>query len=207
MKKQLNVQSSIRLKGDQKAFGPGIASLLEGVARLGSLRKSAADMDMSYSKAWTMIKNCERELGISLLNKKIGGKGGGGADLTGEAESLLKRYRAFEREASIRLDTLAGKYFPEYIKNTENTKFSEAGPWILVRGAGDLATGVILRLYRSGFRVAALSAKTRRPSAAAPPSVRPCGRGNPGGRRKLQAGPNAGTGGENLGSGTDSASD
>ena len=50
MKKQLNVQSSIRLKGDQKAFGPGIASLLEGVARLGSLRK--------------------RELGISLLNKK-----------------------------------------------------------------------------------------------------------------------------------------
>lgn len=181
MKKQLNVQSSIRLKGDQKAFGPGIASLLEGVARLGSLRKSAADMDMSYSKAWTMIKNCERELGISLLNKKIGGKGGGGADLTGEAESLLKRYRAFEREASIRLDTLAGKYFPDYIKNTENTKntenikssehinnsentkFSEAGPWILVRGAGDLATGVILRLYRSGFRVAALECKN--PSA------------------------------------------
>ena len=37
MKKQLNVQSSIRLKGDQKAFGPGIASLLEGVARLLSL--------------------------------------------------------------------------------------------------------------------------------------------------------------------------
>ena len=163
MKKQLNVQSSIRLKGDQKAFGPGIASLLEGVARLGSLRKSAADMDMSYSKAWTMIKNCERELGISLLNKKIGGKGGGGADLTGEAESLLKRYRAFEREAAVRLDTLAGKYFPEYIKNTENTKFFEAGPWILVRGAGDLATGVILRLYRSGFRVAALECKN--PSA------------------------------------------
>ena len=127
MKKQLNVQSSIRLKGDQKAFGPGIASLLEGVARLGSLRKSAADMDMSYSKAWTMIKNCERELGISLLNKKIGGKGGGGADLTGEAESLLKRYRAFEREASIRLDTLAGKYFPEY-KTQKTRNFLRRAP-------------------------------------------------------------------------------
>ena len=100
-------------EGRSEGLWAGIASLLEGVARLGSLRKSAADMDMSYSKAWTMIKNCERELGISLLNKKIGGKGGGGADLTGEAESLLKRYRAFEREASIRLDTLAGKYFPD----------------------------------------------------------------------------------------------
>lgn len=32
-----------------------------------------------------------------------------------------------------------------------------------MRGAGDLATGVILRLYRSGFRVAALECKN--PSA------------------------------------------
>lgn len=157
MKHHLNIQSSLRLKGEQKAFGPGAASLLEGVERFGSLRKSAADMSMSYSKAWTTIKNCERELEISLLNKKIGGKNGGGAELTAEAESLLKRYRAFEREAKGQLDAMAGQYFPEYIEP------SETRPWILVRGAGDLATGVILRLYRSGFRVAAL--ECRSPSA------------------------------------------
>ena len=29
-------------------------------------------------------------------------------------------------------------------------------PWILVRGAGDLATGVLVRLARCGFRVCAL---------------------------------------------------
>ena len=29
----------------------------------------------------------------------------------------------------------------------------EVRPWVLVRGAGDLATGVIVRLYRCGFRV------------------------------------------------------
>lgn len=150
MKKQLRIQPVFRLKGENKAFGPGAASLLEGVARLGSLRKSAADMDMSYSKAWTIIKTCEKELEISLLDKKIGGKGGGGARLTREAKSLLKRYRAFEREAEGQLDALAGQYFPEYIEPLETR------PWILVRGAGDLATGVILRLYRSGFRVAAL---------------------------------------------------
>jgi len=34
---------------------------------------------------------------------------------------------------------------------------------VLVRGAGDLATGVIVRLFRAGFRVAAL--ETERPSA------------------------------------------
>ena len=27
-------------------------------------------------------------------------------------------------------------------------------PWVLVRGAGDLATGVIVRLHRCGFKVA-----------------------------------------------------
>lgn len=157
MKKQLSLQLIFRLKGENKAFGPGAASLLERVERFGSLRKSAADMSMSYSKAWTMIKNCERELEISLLNKKIGGKNGGGAELTMEAESLLKRYRAFEREAKGQLDAMSGRYFPEYIEP------SETRPWILVRGAGDLATGVILRLYRSGFRVAAL--ECRSPSA------------------------------------------
>lgn len=36
-------------------------------------------------------------------------------------------------------------------------------PWVLVRGAGDLATGVILRLERCGFRVAA--AECAAPSA------------------------------------------
>lgn len=30
----------------------------------------------------------------------------------------------------------------------------ESQPWVLVRGAGDLATGVIVRLHRCGFRVA-----------------------------------------------------
>ena len=32
--------------------------------------------------------------------------------------------------------------------------FHEKQPWVLVRGAGDLATGVIVRLHRCGFRVA-----------------------------------------------------
>lgn len=30
----------------------------------------------------------------------------------------------------------------------------EQQPWVLVRGAGDLATDVIVRLHRCGFRVA-----------------------------------------------------
>ena len=36
-------------------------------------------------------------------------------------------------------------------------------PWILIRGAGDIATGTILRLHRCGFKV--LAAECRNPSA------------------------------------------
>ena len=40
---------------------------------------------------------------------------------------------------------------------------SDTRPWILIRGAGDIATGTILRLHRCGFRV--IAAECRNPSA------------------------------------------
>ena len=42
----------------------------------------------------------------------------------------------------------------------------EVRPWVLVRGAGDLATGVIVRLYRCGFRV--ITTECADPSAIRP---------------------------------------
>ena len=36
-------------------------------------------------------------------------------------------------------------------------------PWVLVRGAGDLATGVIVRLHRCGFKV--IATESANPSA------------------------------------------
>ena len=40
----------ILVDGD-KAFGPGLAQLFEGIEAYGSLRRSAAEMGMSYNKA------------------------------------------------------------------------------------------------------------------------------------------------------------
>lgn len=161
VEKQYKLQSVFRLAGEKKAFGPGIAELLEGVERLGSLSKSARKMGMSYSKAWTVVHGCERELGFLLIESRIGGKNGGGAGLTGEAREMLSRYRAFEAEAQTELGRLAGKYFPEYFADGAPPK--DCRPWVLVRGAGDLATGIIVRLFYSGFRVAVT--ECGRPSA------------------------------------------
>lgn len=196
MERRFKIQSNLRIvncEKKEKAFGPGIAALLEGVETHGSLRKSAALMNMSYSKAWTVLHGCEAQLGFALLNSRIGGRCGGGAELTEEGKKLLENYRAFEKEAGRELGDLAKKYFPGYFsedfpeelrgesggrncrgprepgngESQESLQGTASGgfkrPWILVRGAGDLATGIILRLWSCGFRVAVT--ECRKPSA------------------------------------------
>lgn len=94
--KQLRCQISVRIFGEEKCFGPGVADLLERVDRLKSLRKATIEMDMAYSKAWKIVKIAEANLGFELLKSVTGGKGGGGAELTEDAKRFLAAYRRFE---------------------------------------------------------------------------------------------------------------
>ncbi len=98
--KQLRCQVSVRIFGEEKCFGPGVADLLERVDRLHSLRKATIEMDMAYSKAWKIVKTAEANLGFPILKSMTGGKGGGGADLTDEGKRFVSAYRRFE--ASVR---------------------------------------------------------------------------------------------------------
>ena len=94
--KELRCQTSVRIYGEEKCFGPGVAELLERVDQLRSLRKATIEMDMAYSKAWRIVKTAETNLGFELLKSVTGGKGGGGAELTQDGKSFLAAYRRFE---------------------------------------------------------------------------------------------------------------
>ena len=94
--KELRCQTSVRIYGEEKCFGPGVAELLERVDQLHSLRKATIEMDMAYSKAWKIVKVAETNLGFQLLKSVTGGKGGGGAELTPDGKSFLAAYRRFE---------------------------------------------------------------------------------------------------------------
>lgn len=100
MDKELHLKLTVRLytEDDQRCFGPGIATLLERVREHRSLRAAAASMEMAYSKAWRIIRTAEEVFGCKLLSSTIGGRHGGGAVLTSEAERLLAAYRAYEAE-------------------------------------------------------------------------------------------------------------
>ena len=95
MEKELKAKIRIHLYTQDKCFGPGICLLLEQIEIYGSLRKAAMSMDMAYSKAWKIVKDCEKNLGFKLLSSTTGGKSGGGAKVTGEAKKMMTAYRQY----------------------------------------------------------------------------------------------------------------
>jgi molybdate transport system regulatory protein len=75
--------------GGQYAFGPGRLELLKTVKELGSLRKAAQKLGMSYRWAWGRLNNAEKELGKPLLVRTEEPVGGRPMVLTPEAEELI----------------------------------------------------------------------------------------------------------------------
>ena len=114
MEKKLHTVLTIRLFTDEKCFGPGIATLLHHIEDLHSLRSASMKMNMAYSKAWTIVRNAEAQLGFKLLHSTAGGRHGGGATLTEEARELLTAYDGFCRELQETADALYEKYFSKY---------------------------------------------------------------------------------------------
>lgn len=112
---ELHYNLSCRLFTDAKCFGPGIAQLLHRVERLHSLRAAALEMEMAYSKAWTIIKNSENALGFKLLDSTTGGKHGGGAALTQEGAALLAAYDRFCTEMRDYGDKLFAERFKAFL--------------------------------------------------------------------------------------------
>ena len=80
-------------KNDPYLYGDKLKAYLLAGAR--PLRAAAASMEMAYSKAWRIIRTAEAVFGCKMLESTIGGKHGGGAVLTPQAEQLLEAYNAY----------------------------------------------------------------------------------------------------------------
>ena len=74
----------VRLAKEGIFFGPGKARLMEYIEKTGSMQEACLEMGLSYSKGARMIKAAEKQLGFKLLERRIGGSGGGGSRLTDE---------------------------------------------------------------------------------------------------------------------------
>lgn len=85
----------IEVEGEP-VFGRGRRFLLKAIDKYGSINQAAREINISYRKAWSYIKAMEERLGIKLVERKAGGRNGGGATLTKEAREFLKKYEMME---------------------------------------------------------------------------------------------------------------
>lgn len=72
-------------------LGGGKTALLLAVDRLGSIQRAADQFGMSYRHAWGMIKKIEQRAGFKLVETKLGGKEGGGAQLTPKGKEFIHK--------------------------------------------------------------------------------------------------------------------
>ncbi len=96
-------------------YGPGVAELLRCINECGSVRQAAAAMELSYSKAWHMIKNSEAGFGRSLVERSVGGRGGGNATLTEDGRKVMELFYTLEEKIQKDADALYLSVFGEWI--------------------------------------------------------------------------------------------
>ncbi|MDA8272658.1 MAG: LysR family transcriptional regulator [Deltaproteobacteria bacterium] len=93
MEESFDIKAKIWLEKDgEPVFGMGRLILLKKIESSGSISAAAKELKYSYKKAWSFIALMEKRFGFELVNKKIGGKHGGGSVLTKEAKNLINMY-------------------------------------------------------------------------------------------------------------------
>lgn len=86
--------------GNEKVLGIGRVELLELIHKSGSISSAAKEMKMAYRQAWQMVVEMNERSNSPLVEKRIGGKSGGGAFVT---EAGLKAIASFhELEEKVR---------------------------------------------------------------------------------------------------------
>ena len=82
--------------GKNIALGPGKVELLGAVQETGSLNEAARKLDMSYMRAWTLVKMMNACFREPLVVAERGGKTGGGMKLTATGQEALALYQEIE---------------------------------------------------------------------------------------------------------------
>lgn len=77
-------------------IGPGKIALLEAIAANGSISGAGRALKMSYRRAWELVEDLNRGLGVAVVQTAAGGSGGGGARLTAAGARVVAEYRALE---------------------------------------------------------------------------------------------------------------
>lgn len=82
-------------------IGPGKVALMELIGEHGSIAAAGKEMGMSYRRAWLLVDEINRTFRDPLVEKQMGGTGGGGARLTALGLEVIERYRSIQNAAAM----------------------------------------------------------------------------------------------------------
>ena len=85
-------------KSGQKVFAGERIALLEKIGELGSITKAAKAVGISYKTAWDHVDLMNNLADRPLVERSVGGKGGGGTSLTPAGLEIVKQFHVFDEE-------------------------------------------------------------------------------------------------------------
>lgn len=92
------IKSRIWIESENNVLlGEGRVQLLKAIDKTGSLSKAAKSLKLSYKKAWTLLDAVNKSAKQPVTINSIGGKGGGGAQLTEYGKSLINAFDEINR--------------------------------------------------------------------------------------------------------------
>jgi molybdate transport system regulatory protein len=93
------------------ALGPGKVRLLDAITTTESLSAAARRLGMSYRLAWKHLRLIEEHTGLIVVERRRGGRCGGGTRLTPQGRALLEAYHRFRREVEEHLQSACRRHF------------------------------------------------------------------------------------------------
>ena len=96
-------------RDDQVVLSRWRVRLLETIEQTGSISAAAERMQVQYRLAWDRLEEMEHGLGLRLVDRHVGGAGGGGARLTEAGRDLVQRFNRLADQ----IDTCLAEQFRE----------------------------------------------------------------------------------------------
>ena len=84
-------------------------AILRGIAESGSISQAARDVGVSYKAAWQAVDTLTNLAGLPLVERSVGGVGGGGAQITAAGQELLQAAQAMAKLRSELLERMKDK--------------------------------------------------------------------------------------------------
>jgi tungstate transport system substrate-binding protein len=149
----------LELEGERRISATDLFELLEKIMVLGSISRASSQMGFSYRYAWGLIREAERTLEITLVEKQVGGYAGGGTTLTRIGKDLLKQYRDFKMEVSSGLDRFLSSFpltkEPGYLANKDSAE-NGVRHLLLASTMEPVETGLLDLLEQAFFKVSGI---------------------------------------------------